>query len=193
LDRYPPLELVEFLRALDAELARPTRITVIGGAAIGLVYDSTHATTDIDLVPVGDPDFWAAVGRASRAVERPVPVSSVVIFAAPYSYEDRLIRLELPGLLELAVEVPEAHDLALMKVARGESHDLAAVEDMHRVRALDLETLVDRYWETLTQVTGSLDDFRLGFLALVERLFGEATAVEVAMRLHTARPPPILS
>ena len=169
------------------------RITVIGGAAIGLVYDSTHATTDIDLVPVASAEFWSAVARVGRGAVRAIPVSPVAIFAAPYAYEDRLVRLELAGLLKLVVEVPEAHDLALMKVARGEGHDLAAVEDMHRLRPLDLEVLIRRYWETLTQVTGSLRDFRLSFLVLVERLYGLARAGEVEARLDRTRPPPIAS
>lgn len=183
--------MVRFLRALDSELEVPTRVTVIGGAAIGLAYDPTHATTDIDLVPVGSPAFWAAVGRATRKLAHAAPVSSVAIFVAPYQYEDRLVRLELPGLVNLRVDIPEAHDLAIMKVARGEGHDFAAVEDMHRLRSLDLDRLVERYWETLTQVTGSLDDFRHSFLTLIERLFGAAAADAVESRLLREEPPRI--
>lgn len=189
MNRYAPPEMVAFLHALDAELDEPIRVTVIGGAAIGLVYDSTHATTDIDLVPVGSAGFWAAAARAAATATRAVPISSVATFAAPYQYEDRLVRLVLPGLVKLVVEVPEAHDLALMKVARGEGHDLAAVEDVHRLHPLDLDCLVERYWETLTQVSGSLVEFRLGFLALVERLFGVARADAVERRLRLERPP----
>jgi Nucleotidyltransferase of unknown function (DUF6036) len=191
MDRYAPREMVQFLRALDAELDGPIRVTIIGGAAIGLVYDPTHATTDIDLVPVGSAAFWAAVERATGGLAHAVPVSSVAIFAAPYQYEDRLVRLDLPGLVKLTVDVPEAHDLALMKVARGESHDFAAIADMHGLHALELDCLVERYWETLTQVTGSLEDFRLSFLTLIERLFGAGPADEVEARLRRESSPDI--
>ncbi len=119
MDRYALPEIVEFLRALDGELGEPVRVTIIGGAAIGLLYDPAHATTDIDFVPVGSAPFWAATERAAGMMSRAVPVSSVALFVAPYQYEDRLVRLDLPGLVNLQVEVPEAHDLALMKVARG--------------------------------------------------------------------------
>jgi hypothetical protein len=190
MDRYAPLEMVRFLLALDAELDGPVRVTIIGGAAIGLVYDPTHATTDIDLVPVGSAAFWTAVERATRKLAHAVPVSSVAIFAAPYQYEDRLLRLDLPGLVKLMVDVPEAHDLALMKVARGEGHDLAAVADMHRLHAFELDRLVERYWETLTQVTGSPEEFRLSFLTLIELLFGAAPADGVEARLRGEKPPP---
>ena len=80
MDRYAPQEMIRFLRALDSELEAPTRVTVIGGAAIGLVYDSTHATTDIDLVPVGSPAFWAAAERATThpdLTRRPWPRATV--------------------------------------------------------------------------------------------------------------------
>jgi hypothetical protein len=45
--RYPPAEMDAFLRLLDAELDAPVTVTVIGGAAIGLQYDTHHATSDI--------------------------------------------------------------------------------------------------------------------------------------------------
>ena len=72
---YEPKELEAFLRLLDRELNRPVTITVIGGAAIGLVYDTRHATTDIDLVPIGLKAFWEAVARAQQT--SPVPLQTV--------------------------------------------------------------------------------------------------------------------
>jgi hypothetical protein len=71
--KYPPAEMEGFLRLLDAELTAPVTVTVIGGAAIGLQYDTRHATSDIDLTPIGDDAFWSAVerARARLAVNRP--------------------------------------------------------------------------------------------------------------------------
>lgn len=80
--------------------------------------------------------------------------------------------------------MPEVHDLALMKVARGLTHDLDALEDVHRVHAFDLETLIARYFDTRTQVTGSLELFKLSFLAFVERVFGDRAAKDVERRLE---------
>lgn len=73
-----------------------------------------------------------------------------------------------------------------MKAARALTHDLEAVEDIHRQRPLDLETLILRYDEARTQVTGSQEDFKIGFLALVGRLFGAKTANSVERRLETS-------
>jgi hypothetical protein len=182
--KYPPAEMEGFLRLLDTELTAPVTVTVIGGAAIGLQYDTRHATSDIDLTPIGDDAFWSAVERARARLADPVPVQPVGLYAAPYDYEDRRRPHALAGLKRLTVLVPEVHDLALMKVARGLTHDLEALEDVHRGRAFDLETLIARYFDTRTQVTGSLELFKLSFLALVERIFGGRVAREVERRLE---------
>jgi hypothetical protein len=164
--------MLKFLRLLDAELVAP----------LGLEYDSGHATTDIDLTPIGNEDFWKAVERARSRLPDPVPVQPVGLYAAPYDYEDRRRPIENAGLRFLRLLVPEVHDLALMKVARGLTHDLEALQDIHRGHAFDLETLIARYFDTRTQVTGSLE-LKLSFLAFIERIFGERVAHDVERRL----------
>ncbi|HEX9244450.1 MAG TPA: DUF6036 family nucleotidyltransferase [Anaeromyxobacter sp.] len=187
LRSFPPVEFEKFFFALDRELRKRVTVTVIGGAAIGLGYDPRHSTTDIDLVPVGDPEFWKAVERARAA--HPIPVQTVPFFTPPYDYESRCTRLGLKGLKRLTILVPEVHDLAIMKAARALAHDLDAIEHIHRQHPLDLETLVARYYEARTQVTGSQADFTIGFLALIERLFGAEAAREAQDRLEKGGPP----
>ncbi len=189
LSRFPPADVEKFFLALDRELPRPVAVTVIGGAAIGLKYDPRHATTDIDLTPVSDADFWKAVERARSA--HPIPVQTVTFFTPPYDYESRRTKLTIKGLKRLTVLIPEVHDLAIMKAARALTHDLDAVEDIHRRHSLDLDTLVARYYEARTQVTGSVDEFTIGFLALIERLYGAKEARRVQSRLDHEPPPPI--
>jgi hypothetical protein len=189
LRRFPPAELEEFFLALDRQLRRSVTVTVIGGAAIGLRYAPKHTTTDIDLTPITDAEFWGAVERARES--HPIPVQTVGLFTAPYDYEARRTKLAIDGLKRLTILLPEVHDLAIMKAARALTHDLEAVEDIHRQRPLDLETLIHRYYGARTQVTGSQEDFTIGFLALVERLFGAKTAKSVERRLESERPPPI--
>lgn len=75
--------------------------------------------------------------------------------------------------------MPERHDLVLMKTARAESHDLDAIADIHSVQALSLETLVKRYRKMGPQVMGPRSRFRLNFLAVVARIFGEQRAGEL--------------
>jgi hypothetical protein len=62
--------------------------------------------------------------RAQARSEGTIPFQAVGIVQPPYEYEDRLRPLPVSGLKHLKVLVPEPHDLALMKVARGEAHDL---------------------------------------------------------------------
>ena len=106
----------------------------------------------------------------------------VPIAELPYSFEERLLTLSIKGLSKLTVLVPEAHDLVLMKVARGEAHDLDAIEDIHRAAPLDFDTLLARYRETTPQVMGSKEMHRLNFLAAVARLFGAEKADEADKR-----------
>jgi hypothetical protein len=188
--KYLPREMEDFLRLLDGELGAPVCVTVIGGAAIGLEYDPRHATTDIDVTPISNDLFWNAVARARARLPDPIPVQAVGLYAAPYDYEARRRPLAIAGLDHLTVLVPEVHDLVLMKVARGLTHDLDGVEDVHRVRALDLETLVARYYDTRTQITGSPSAFQLSFLALIDRLFGAYVARKTEARLALGSPPP---
>lgn len=193
--RFTTTECEDFLRAIDAELEAPCEVVLVGGGAVALKYKGSHATTDLDLWSVSGPPaervgattpaaasrggFWEAVERARATAAGPVPVQKASIAEPPYAFEDRLIALSIPGLTKLRVLVPEAHDLVLMKIARGEAHDLDAVEDIHRAAPLDLDTLVARYRETTTQVMGSVELHRLNFLAAVARLFGEKAAERV--------------
>jgi hypothetical protein len=110
--------------------------------------------------------------RAQARSEGTIPFQAVGIVQPPYEYEDRLRPLPVSGLKHLKVLVPEPHDLALMKVARGEAHDLVGIEDIHRASPLSLDTLVARYEESRVQFVGNPADLRLAFLALVARLFG---------------------
>lgn len=188
---HGPEEIRRLLALVDRELDAPAEITVIGGAAIGLRWDPAHSTSDVDLTPTPDERFWSAVGRARARMAPAVPVQPVGIYQAPYAWEERRVPLRLPGLRRLTVLLPEAHDLALMKVARGLTHDLQAIEDVHRASPLSLATLVERFHETRTQRIGSMVELKLSFLALVERLFGPEKAKEVERGLDS--PPPVRS
>lgn len=181
--RYAHNQLEQFLRLVDAELTRPCAIVLIGGAALSLGYHSSHATSDIDLWSPAKGPFWAAVAKVKKRDSDSVPIEHAAIAEPPYDFEDRLVTLDLEGLAHLTVQVPEAHDLVLLKTGRAEAHDLDAVEDIHRVHPLSLETLIARFLETAPHVMGPKSRFKLNFLAVIARLFGEAQAIEVERRL----------
>jgi hypothetical protein len=180
--KFTTTECEDFLRLIDAELEDACEIVLIGGGAVALKYKGSHATTDLDLWSVSQSGgFWEAAARA-KAKAPPhagVPVQLTTIAEPPYAFEERLLPLQIAGLRKLRVFVPEAHDLVLMKLARGEAHDLDAVEDIHRASPLDLETLVSRYRETRSQVVGNIELHRLNFLAAIARVFGDEAAAKV--------------
>lgn len=182
--KFTTTECEDFLRKVDGELTKSCEIVVIGGGAVALKYKGTHTTTDLDLWSVivrggKESVFWEAVERARTTASSPVPIQKATVAQPPHSFEDRLIPHPIDGLRRIKVSIPEAHDLALMKIARGEAHDLDAIEDIHAAAPMELETLVGRYEETLPQVLGSKEMHRLNFLAAVSRLFGDDAAQAV--------------
>lgn len=184
VSRYSTEDLARFLQRIDDELRQPSRIVLIGGGAVGLAYHGKHATMDLDLWEAGR-EFWEAVKRVAERDGPTVPVHKAGIAEAPYEFESRLRRLEF-NLKRLEVLVPEAHDLVLMKTARAESHDLDAIEDIHREVGLSLEILVERFHETKEQVTGRHESFVIKFQSMVARLFGEDIAEAIEAQLTDA-------
>ena len=187
VSRYPSVDLSRFLQRIDRELQQASRIVLIGGGAVGLAYHGKHATMDLDLWEASQ-EFWTAVERVSEQGGPRIPVHKAAIAEVPYEFESRLRRLELK-LRRLEVLVPEPHDPVLMKTARGESHDLDAIEDIHRQVGLSLEVLVDRFHETKGQVTGRHESFVIKFQSMVARLFGEETAAAIEGQLSSSSAP----
>jgi len=180
------------LRLVDDELAEPHELVIVGGAAIGLNYASTHLTSDIDSVTsTRDRALWQAIDRACKKVQereglrRPPQVGCIgVAFEPPEDWERRRRKVPL-SLRRLRVYVPERHDLALSKVSRGLSRDFAAVRSMHDQTPLRLHTLVERYEEPRLVRVGDNRRFKANFLALVAELFGEPAAERVEPRLRS--------
>jgi hypothetical protein len=180
-------ELLAFLRGVDAALTRPGGIRLIGGAAIGLRYAPALRTRDLDYA-WADREVEAAIVEVVARRPKGLPAAQTGLYFAPYDHEERLEQLAVPGLKYLRVEIPERHDLAIMKIARGYDRDLEAVAQIHRAEALDLRTLVTRF--DRTWITGPQRLADLAFLVAVETLFGGpaiATAERLLERLRRDR------
>jgi hypothetical protein len=170
--RFEASALFAFLLSVDKELRSPAEIVLVGGSAIAII-DPTHATTDLDLLPPGSREFDEAVQRLKARGEPVLPFQITTIVDAPEGFEERLQKVSL-NLTSLAVFVPERHDLAIMKVARGYEHDLQALEDVHRLQPFELDILVVRFKNT--EAIGPRRRFAVSFLDLVARLYGDAQA-----------------
>lgn len=162
-------EIREYLVAVDQHLTVPVRLIVIGGCAVALSGAPQRATSDIDLYNDPGPEFWQAVA-ACKTHPRAVPVAKAGVSSQPYNFEDRCLMVEAPDLRNIQLLIPEPHDLAIMKVARGEAHDIDALVTMHEQKPFNLETLVERYRET--DFIGRPGWIRVSLLDLVDRLFG---------------------
>jgi hypothetical protein len=179
--RFHTDELQHFLRLVDAELPQPCTLILVGGAAWSLGYRPTHTTADIELWSSSDDVIWTAAERAGEKIPRPIRVRQALAGEPRYSFEDRVWQVPIQGLRRLTVLVPEAHDQVLLKTASTEA--LQAIADLHREHPLSLGTLVERYQEMKSQVSGPRARFRESFLAVIAKLFGKAKAVEIGKRL----------
>jgi Nucleotidyltransferase of unknown function (DUF6036) len=181
---YTPAELRRFLAAMDAALERRAEVVVIGGAAAAVVYGVARGTRDIDTWTRVGEDLALAAESARQATGLAVPVARAGVADGPHEFESRLERA-LPRLRRLRVRVPEKHDLVLMKVLRGDEHDLEAIEAIHGRSPLDLSTLVKRYRDEMGATIVDPGRLRGQFLTMVERLFPDD--VESVERRLSAR------
>jgi hypothetical protein len=179
--KYTREELVRFVRSVDGFIHEPTKLLVIGGAAAALEYGATGSTKDIDTWTNVPRAVAKAAINAREATGLDVPIEKAGVADGPCHYEDR-IRPVAMTLKKLQIFVPERHDLALMKVVRGDRHDEDMIADIHAHHPLKLETLLKRFEEEMGHVTKDERILRSQFRALVSRLFGPGAAKGVPAR-----------
>lgn len=185
LERFRADDLRRFLTAVDAHLTCSATIIVLGGSAIAL-YGVAAGTIDIDTWETNLRPLEPAIARARKETGLAIPVVPAGVADVPYHAQDRL-RKEPTPWAHLQVFMLEPHDLALSKAVRGNESDLAAIEQLHRVAPLDLNTLVTRYLDEMGHAVGDPTRIDTNFVLLIERLYGEATADRVEKRIHGRR------
>jgi len=160
-------DLLDFLTEIDELLPGPLTMEIVGGAAALLAYGARTPTKDIN-------SFWDFDERILRAADR--AKLCIPLARAPSSYlrgisgyDNRRIRL-YPPLDNLAVWVPDRHDLLFMKSKRASRHDIAVVEEMHAHKPFDLEIVIERFNEN-----PALDQFHQQIELVVKKLFGDAS------------------
>ncbi len=192
LARFGRPDLERFLRAIDQSLAAPGSVVVIGGAAAILQYGASRPTVDIDTFSAAPPGLEDAIRAAWKMTGLQISVQYAAVADAPYDYEDRLERLVSPHLERLEVRIPERHDLALMKICRGEERDLVVLDEMHARRPFELETFLARYPSEMTHVIQDARILELKVVLAMARLFGAEAAERVRKRGRgTAGEPPV--
>lgn len=123
--------LAAILQSVDAQLDRPTRLVLVGGAAVLLLTTEERVTYDIDAMY--DDDF----GRVAVAAKA-VPALDINARSDPFEiclpedWRDRLVQHAQSSLSLLRVFTPAAEDLAVMKVFRFAPKD---ADDIARLAA----------------------------------------------------------
>jgi hypothetical protein len=173
-------ELRTFLRALDGELASAASLVVIGGGALALAYVESAATHDIDTFDSSGQEIKEAAKRARRITGLFVPIGDSSIAQLPEGSESRLRHI-LPELKKLVVHVLEQHDLAVSKLLRGNIHDRQQLNELHKVKALDLGTLNARFDDLIGAVIGenAQIEARWARYHFVYEVWGELAAEDV--------------
>lgn len=172
-------DIIRFLRALDARLSDyPGQhpIVLVGGAAIILRYATRRSTTDIDTIKAEEVVIQAGIKACKDLRLNENTFVKIGVYDAPYTYEDRIELTEIDGLRRLIVQLPERHDLAIMKISRAHARDLEAVADMHAQNPFDLPTLIARYNETSFSCAPNIAESQ--FLGTIEDLLGPRGLVE---------------
>jgi len=196
--QYDATQLAEALWQVEDELrssskgspSKHVRILLIGGGAIALGYGASYGTIDIDTweSEARFREAWDAVKARARKPLLPA-LHEVTVADAPYNFEDRIQRIQVqrPGTREkmkcLQIDVPERHDLALMKIVRGGERDEVGLRALHEVQPLDADRLAKLYKTEMKHIVGNMTEFRWKFLNIFSALFGQKAAEKLEPRL----------
>jgi uncharacterized nucleotidyltransferase DUF6036 len=140
-----------FLRDLDQIAKGPVAFHCIGGFVVTNFYGFSRETRDIDVLTAHSSHDTNELFECSREgselhKKHKVYLDRVtVIEAYPEDYEDRLVEMYAGEFNNIRLLVPEAHDLALMKLQRNNEKDREDVKYLARTGHLTPDILKERY------------------------------------------------
>ncbi len=150
-DAYIPEPWLGFLSELDEIANEPVDFHCIGGFVVTEKYGFDRTTRDIDVLSISpntQRNAFQEQGREGSRLHREYRVYLdvvTVIEAYPEDYEARLTELYPGQLKNIRLMVPEAHDLALMKLGRNIERDREDVKYLARRGFITVDELTRRY------------------------------------------------
>lgn len=145
------------------------------------LYGLRRTTADLDYYDVvpsrSTPTLVKLAGRDSRlAHKHRVHLQLAAVASLPDGYEDRLVEIAPGTFAQLRLFAPEAHDLALSKLARNHPIDRDDVAYLARAIPLDAALLRERYVTALRPgIIGDLKSHDLTLELWLEEYFPAST------------------
>lgn len=149
-----------FLSEIDENLAGETRLEILGGFIITIIYGATRTTADVDIVSVVPNDqtrkLIESAGEGSPLHgKHKVYLDRVGIATLPENYEDRLTEIFADKFKKLRLFALDAYDIALAKIERNIDRDREDVLFLAQRAAFDAAVLKEIYFNELRPVLGN--------------------------------------
>lgn len=171
-----PEPWLSLLRELDLRANTELKLVCIGGFAVTVGYGAPRTTADLDVLGMfHDPAGMAVLALAEKGGELQqrfgVAIDLVNVATPPYNYGERLRELFQGMHICLRLFVPDACDLALLKLQRNSQRDREDVKWLARAESFEMGEMRRRYWEELRPyLTGPVERHDLTLKLWIEMI-----------------------
>lgn len=148
-----------FFAAIDETLDQETRLEILGGFVIMILYNASRTTADVDVVSVIPKTETAhlieiaGLGSPLHKKHR-IYLDRVGIATLPENYEDRLTEIFAGSFQNLRLLALDPYDIALAKIERNIDRDREDVKFLAHKVPFDLRILEERYFKELRPILG---------------------------------------
>lgn len=148
-----------FFTAIDENLKDETRLEILGGFVITVIYGAKRSTADVDVVSVvpntQTRNLIEIAGEGSRLHrQHGVYLDRVGIATLPESCEDRLTEIFAGEFGRLRLFALDPYDIVLAKIERNIDRDREDVKFLAETVPFDLRILEERYFKELRPFLG---------------------------------------
>lgn len=148
-----------FFAEIDESLKEETRLEILGGFVITVLYKAPRTTADVDVVSVAPNtqtrNLLEIAGEGSALhKKRGVYLDRIGIATLPEDYEDRLAEIFAGEYTNLRLFALDPYDIALAKIERNIDRDREDVKFLARAVPFDLRILKERYFKELRPLLG---------------------------------------
>ncbi len=164
-----------FFEAIDETLQDETRLEILGGFVITILYDAPRETADVDVVSVvpntQTRNLIETAGEGSALHKKyGVYFDRVGIATLPEDYEERLTEVFAGQFRRLRLFALDPYDIALAKIGRNIDRDREDVKFLAEAIPFDLRVLKDRYFKELRPYLGIPEREDLTFRLWIEMI-----------------------